>query len=433
MESLIFAILLLLLMLLNATLVACEISMVKIRYSLSEDSDLEGLKEKWAVRFLIDNAEWTAQVMRFGIMLTTVSTGLCVVPLAYALLYQLTFLQTDGGRVLLSVLVFFMAGSLLSLLGFLTPRGFALVNPKRTLSAVSWIVVVVVILVKPWFQLQRALAKRIFLALGLNFKHEYNVLDFEVQIRALSDDEPNMSPQIRRIVQNSLRMSELEASDIILPRGQVQIMDINKSTEENITLARQTGHTRFPFCNEDLDDCLGLIHIKDLFRSREPIESRRLESFMRPIMSFQENERLEDVFSGLLARKAHMGLVKEEFGGVIGIITLEGIFESLVGAIDDEFDTPEVERIQPIAAESFTVDGLTPIHEVEERLGVNIDNTEASTFGGMLIEQLGRLPIAGECVHLEESSLEVEVQQVDDKRILSAKVSLAEDSDKEED
>jgi len=421
--SLIFLFILLLLLCLNAALVACEVSLVKLRYSLAEDDvALSVIKRMWPVRFLIDNGEWTAQVIRFGIMVNTLGAGLCLLPWAMQVREQLGVASSKGSDFLLVLLALLVSGSILSLFGFLLPRGYALMQPQRSLRCVAWVVALLVLVAYPWFGLQRVVAHRLFRLLGIRFRKDFNFLDVEVQIRALSEDEPEISPQARRIIQNAIRLRELEASDVVLPRHQVQIMDLGESVQKNLEMARLTGHTRFPLCHEDLDNCVGLVHIKDIFRYRGPLVELRLEAIQRPILSFVENRNLESVFTELLAQKAHMGLVIDDFGGVIGILTLESIIESLVGAIHDEFDSPEAQRITAISPTEYKVDGLTPVHELEEALNVNIETTEASTFGGVVMEQLGRLPEAGETVELVESGLEVVVKKVDAKRILSATV-----------
>lgn len=424
---------LLLLLVINAVLVACEISMVKLRYAMEEGAGMETLRANRAVNFLTTHADWAAQVIRFGIMASTVGMGLVLYPLFIQLVVAQTVFESMAGQFLLLLAAFVLAGSLVSFFGFLVPRGIAMVQPQRTLLLVSWIVVVVVVVLLPWFKVLRVIARRVFRLMGVNFKQDFNILDFEVQIRALADDEPALSPQTRKIVQNALKMRDLEVSDVVLPRHQVQVMDLDKSLEANLAMARETGHTRFPLCREDLDKCVGLIHIKDLFRWPGDIKSLNLSKMRREMLSFGDNTPLEAALAHMLARKVHMALVKDEFGGVIGVITLENILERLVGDIHDEFDIPEEARVSSAVGGVYQVDGLTPIHELEESLDVEIEETEASTFGGYLTEHLGRLPERGETFRLEEPGLEVTVEDVDEKRILAASVRRLEREEDEGD
>ncbi|MGE9292424.1 MAG: CNNM domain-containing protein, partial [Puniceicoccales bacterium] len=422
--------LLVLLLLVNAMLVACEISLVRLRYTLGEDEATEKLKKRWGARYLIDNAGWAAQVVRFGIMATTVGLSLAAFPLLDGIQEWIPFWKSQPGRGIIVLVLFIITASLVSFFGFLAPRGIAMKHPRRTLRSVSLLVTLLVLALYPWFKMLRKVARRFFDLVGIDFEHDFNVLDFEVQIRALADDEEPLSPLTLSIVQNALRMRELETSDVVQPRQTVHYMDLELSREENLEMARQTGHTRFPLCREDLDDCVGLIHIKDLFRWPGGLAAVDLMRAKREILSFQEDLPLEQALSQLLARKAHMALVKDEFGGVTGIITLEIIIERIIGDIHDEFDLPEAARVTTLNDEDYKVDGLTPIHEVEEAMDVEIDDTDASTFGGLVTESLGRLPESGEELTLEESGLQVRIEAVDEKRILSATVKkLQQDED----
>lgn len=425
MDFLIYTALLAGLLLITALLVACEISLVKLRYSLIEESGLQSLRTHRRIAYLMDNADWTAQVIRFGIMACTLGSGFAVLPI---LLQGANWLIPGEGAPLLHGLFalfgFFIAVSLVSLLGFRIPRGFALTHPILTLRTTSWFVVGFTVIALPWFKMLRALTRKLFKCFGILVREDYNVLDFEIQIRALGEGEPTLTPFTRMILRNTLRISELDVSDILLPRREVKYFDIEDTLAENLAMARETGHTRFPLVRGDLDNCIGVIHIKDLFRAPEGPEKADLLKLRREIISFSANAPLEEALQGLLAHKMHMALVKDEFGGTAGVVTLETILEALVGEIEDEFDTTTEDQIIKLKTNEYQVDGLTPIHDLEEYFNISIANEEVSTFGGLITAQLGHIPEAGEVFELTEPRLHVCILEVDEKRILSAKVSM---------
>ena len=139
-------------------------------------------------------------------------------------------------------------------------------------------------------------------------------------------------------------------------------------------------------------------------------------------MSLSSEEPLENALKLLLLRKMHMALVLDEFGGTIGVLTLENVFEQLVGAIDDEFDTIEEKKVSAISQVDYKVDGLTPLHDLEEVLGIEIENDDVSTFGGLITSELGRFPENGEQVVMVDIGLSLTIDQVDERRIISATV-----------
>jgi CBS domain containing-hemolysin-like protein len=256
----------------------------------------------------------------------------------------------------------------------------------------------------------RTLVERIS---GFNMKDDLNPLDVEVQIRALGDDAPALSPQVRKIINRALQMRELTVHDILLPRNQVQYFDYEDPPAENLELARKTGHTRFPLCQGDLDHCFGIIHIKDIFRHRGSFDQIDLKKIKRDITRMSVEEPVVDALQKML--------------------TLEAILEELVGEIQDEFDHEESQIIK-IGPETFRISGLTPLHDVEERLEIDLDAEEVSTFGGLITGTLGRLPEEGELLQIQ--NLAITVRHVDEMRVQHADVRIVpgvEDAETHED
>ena len=242
----------------------------------------------------------------------------------------------------------------------------------------------------------------------------------KVQRQALGIDPMGAPPQIRKILYNALRLHKLDVSDVLLPRNQVQFFDLNETLQTNIEKAKVTGHTRFPLCEGDLDQCVGLIHIKDIFRFRADLQKLDLYKIKREMVQFPEDTPLEEVLEKMLRYGIHMALVIDEFGGSIGVITLEAILEELVGKIQDEFDTDEEAIIQPLGKGRYRVSGLAPIRDVEELLHIKIDNEEVSTFGGWITAELGRIPISKERIPI--ASLDIIVEETDGRRVIAGTV-----------
>ncbi|OIO60347.1 MAG: hypothetical protein COZ46_03555 [Verrucomicrobia bacterium CG_4_10_14_3_um_filter_43_23] len=230
------------------------------------------------------------------------------------------------------------------------------------------------------------------------------------------------SKQTKRIALNALRIRGLDVSDVLLPRNQIQYLDLEDDIGENIKVAKESGHTRFPLCNGDLDHCIGIIHIKDLFHYDQKYESLDLREIQRKLLRVPEKTPVEQALERMLHLKIHMAIVIDEFGGTVGLITLERILEEIVGAIHDEFDTEEEMHIKPLARNRYQVAGLTTIHEIEHFLGISIDNNAVSTFSGLITTELGRIPEKNEKLHLH--GMEITIDTVDDKRVIYGTVSL---------
>jgi CBS domain containing-hemolysin-like protein len=252
-----------------------------------------------------------------------------------------------------------------------------------------------------------------------------NPLDIEVQLRAMGEDSSALPPMVRQILSQTLQFDDLVVQDILLPRNQVVILDTTKPLQENLDEARQVGHTRYPLCEGDLDHCDGIIHIKDIFRFRGDWDHINLETLKRPAVSFSTDETLAEVLPKMMRYKAHMALGKDEFGGVVGVVSLEKILETMVGEIQDEFDEEE-QLITQCGKDTYRISGLAPLYDVEEELGIPAggDEDEVSTFGGLLITKFGRIPKGGEEITFR--GMQVLVVEADAKLVRMAEVQKLE-------
>jgi len=185
---------------------------------------------------------------------------------------------------------------------------------------------------------------------------------------------------------------------------------------------KNAGHTRYPICRGDLDECLGLIHIKDIFREESSASELDFMKLKRNLAVFPLETPLEEALERMLRAKFHMALAVDEFGGIVGVITLESILEELVGEIQDEFDSEEEQIVKLRGERRFRISGLTPIHDIEEALEIEIENEEVSTFGGLITGELGHIPKRGE--QLDCYGLSITIGEVDDRRVIAATVQV---------
>ena len=240
-------------------------------------------------------------------------------------------------------------------------------------------------------------------------------------IKTLQEEGGDLEPEIREIVGNTLDLRNLAVQDAMIPRNQVVFLDQKNSLDENLSLVRESGHTRLPLCEDDLDRCLGIVHVKDAFGKMAEGKEVDMQALSRPTQVLSPSESLPSALRKLLQKRAHMALVRDEFGGTDGVITLEDVLEEVVGEIRDEFDFEE-EFIVRQADGIWQVSGMAPVHELPDGFSLGEDFEEAATFGGVLTEELGRIPEPGEVVSL--GNLKVEVQEADDTRVIKTEVEL---------
>lgn len=413
---------------LNAILAAFELCLVNLRYRLLVEGDTQQTLTRPPISIVTQRAETLSRVVRLLQGASYISFGVLV----YAWVRLLWSTDIDVYPMRLALVL--IAGCTTHyLVVFILSRLLVQSFPSKTLALSAWVVLALDLLLRPFFNLLQKIEQTLFQRIQEPDTGLLDEFDTEVQIRALAREDVVLKPVLRNILQNALQMSELDVSDVLLPRSKVQFFDLNKPLKKNLTKARKTGHTRFPLCNGDLDKCVGLIHIKDLFRQDKDMEEVDLMRVRRNILRISLDTPIDDALQKLLRRKMHMALVTDEFGGTVGVLTLESILEELVGDIQDEFDVEE-ELIRQIGQDRYRISGLAPIHDVEDVLNIEIDTDEVSTFGGLITAEMGRIPDRSENLILPDYRLEITIDEVNEKRVISTittRLPLASEDDED--
>jgi CBS domain containing-hemolysin-like protein len=215
------------------------------------------------------------------------------------------------------------------------------------------------------------------------------------------------------ILLNALDMKELVVRDIMTPRGEVTSLDLDDTFEDNLKRALASNHTRFPLCKGFLDETVGLVHVKDVLRLMHEGKND-LSSIRREIHAVPEMMSLEKLLSFFLQKHAHLALVVDEFGGAVGIVTLDNVLAELVGEIQDEFDA-DVPELRKLNDDEYAVAGSLGLYELNDHLGLEWESEEVSTVAGFVTHRLGHLPTAGEKMVI--MPFEVTVIKADARRV----------------
>jgi CBS domain containing-hemolysin-like protein len=214
-----------------------------------------------------------------------------------------------------------------------------------------------------------------------------------------SQEAKEVTPLGKEILMNALDLRRRVVRDIMTPRGHVVFLNTEHSFEENLKTAQTSRHTRFPLCEGHLDHTIGLVHIKDLLcKTRE--ERPDLLSIKRELLPVPEMMPLEKLLDFFLKKHAHLALVVDEYGGTVGIVSLDNVLEELVGEIQDEFDADRPEY-KKISDGEFIVEGALGLYEVNDLIGLELESADVSTIGGYVTHLLGHLPKPGEQVRID--------------------------------
>lgn len=217
------------------------------------------------------------------------------------------------------------------------------------------------------------------------------------------------------MIEGVLQVSEMQARDIMIPRSQMDVIDIQDSPEEFIPLVMQTAHSRFPVIGENKDDVIGILLAKDLLRYYAG-EEFNVREMLRPAVFIPEAKRLNVLLKDFRSNRNHIAIVVDEYGGVSGMVTIEDVLEQIVGEIEDEFDADETEaHIIQDPSGRYRVKALAEIEDFNTTLGVMVSDDEYDTVGGLVISKFGRVPKRGEQVIFE--GLKISVLRADSRRV----------------
>src|SRR5256714_14365461 len=217
----------------------------------------------------------------------------------------------------------------------------------------------------------------------LHSSHERNLLDAD----ALS------------MIEGVLQVSELQARDIMVPRSQMDAIDINESPDTFIPLVIQTAHSRFPVTGASRDDIIGILLAKDLLRYYAGEEEFDVREMLRPVVFIPESKPLNVLLKEFRKNRNHIAIVVDEYGGVAGLVTIEDVLEQIVGEIEDEYDFDEVEdNIIQEQGGHYRVKAQTEIADFNKAFGTNFSDTDFDTVGGLVLHRFGRLPKRGEAI-----------------------------------
>ena len=212
------------------------------------------------------------------------------------------------------------------------------------------------------------------------------------------------------MIEGVLQVADMHVRDIMIPRGQMVVLDHEDSFAEIIAKITESGHSRFPVIDDDKDDLVGIVLAKDLLtlsHSQQPGQNFEINEFIRPASFIPESKRLNVLLKDFRLNRNHMAMIVDEYGGVSGLITIEDVLEQIVGKIDDEHDEGDEIDIQPHGSNRYSVRALTPLPEFNDYFATEFESEDVETIGGYLLGQIGHLPKRGESIAVDNLTFKV--------------------------
>lgn len=401
---------------LNGFFVAAEFAIVKIRDTQLTPLVNKGHRRAKIARRIVGNLDAALSATQLGITLASLGLGWVGEPAFAKLLEPLSKALGIDSPDLRHTFSFVVAFSVITFLhivfGELAPKSMAI---QRPLPVTLWIAQPLEWFYKisfPFIWTLNQTALWLLRRVGIEPASEAEMVHSQEELRLMvsaSQDHSGATSLGKQVVLNALDLSRREARDVMRPRGEIVAFHTTTAISECLELAEKTRYSRFPLCEEgDIDRTLGVIHFKDLFGMR--LKARKGSDLLpvaRKIVYVPPSCRLERLLQLLLDRKLHFSIVVDEYGGTLGIVTLENILEELVGQIQDEFDQekPLIEK----SGDEWKIDGTLPLHDLSDLIGEPLEESEEiATTSGFVTQRLGGFPKQGDTLELGQHRLRVD-------------------------
>lgn len=308
------------------------------------------------------------------------------------------------------VLAIIFVTFLTMVLGELIPKNVAIAKPNSSARILGKPFEIYSFLARPLIYVSDVSANNLTRAFGVEpteeLTHVPNIEDLDIAIKA-SVQGGTIAQRKMDLLTRSIKFSEKDASDVMTPRVSVHSLNVESTIEDLISLSLETGHSRFPVISNDLDNVMGIAHVKSALtvnptkRSAIPVSQ-----IMSEVLAVPETRDLVSIMTDMRQKRIPMVIVVDEHGGTEGLVSVEDLLEEIVGEIEDEYDSAQ--KIESSDAEGvYTIEGSLHLHEVEEICGLTIPKKPYETIGGFALDKLQRIPTEGEVFRYRKWKIEV--------------------------
>lgn len=310
---------------------------------------------------------------------------------------------------------------LVLIFGEITPKSIAKQNSEKVSLKVSKIINIVVKLLKPFIGIFTSISSIFIRLLGGDPKASEPFIT-EEELRAMvgvSEEEGVLEDVEKEMIFNVFDFADAQVKDVMVQRVDIVAVDSGATYEEVLEIIKTEQFSRIPVYNENIDDIVGVLNVKDLIIAGQNKEGFKVLDYMRePYYTF-EFKKIKELFGEMKKSRSHMSVVLDEYGGTVGIVTIEDLIEEVFGDIEDEYDDYEKE-IEVVKEDEFIVDGSARLDDISELIGVSMESEEFDSVGGLLIGELGRLPEHKEEVTL--NNIRFIVEEIDKNRIKKIRI-----------
>lgn len=411
----------------NGFFVAAEFSLVKIR--ISRIDQLVANKRLFAktARWLAERLEQSLSACQLGITMASLALGYVGEPAFEQLLApwlpKIGITSETAITAIAFIVSFTVITSLHLVIGEQAPKIFAIRQPESLLLWCAMPLKGFFLMTYPLMGALSVSTDSLLRLLGLGEVGEHDIPYTEEEIRALLREahiHGNLTRSEHRLIDAVFEFDDMVCRRIMVPRIEIEFIDINEDVHQSLEMVRRTKHTRYPVCDGSLDEVLGVIHVKDMV-GREVDRSFDFRTIMRPPKKVPENMPISKLLRHFQGTHQLLAFVIDEYGTVIGMVTLENVLEEIIGDVADEFDVENPE-IVPDGPGAYIVQGSAAVGDVESQLQLSFGDADVDTMSGLLMDVAERIPAAGDVIDLNVA--EAKVLEVADDRVTRLRLRI---------
>ncbi len=408
------------LILMNAFFVAAEYGLVTARRTRIVELQHQGDRRARDVLRITSDPPRFIAAMQLGVTLTSLGIG-ALGEVALSRLFDKAI-----STVLAVIFAYLVLTFLHVVIGELVPKGIALGHSEGTALFVSAPVRFFFIVMRPFVWFLEAATEMVLKWLGLKPPGADDDVLSEAELRMLVSQSTRggeIEQQEQEMLYKVFDFADKEAKDVMVPRPEVVALSIDLPPEECLEAVMDSPFTRYPVYRETLDNVVGILHVRDLFRALRDrgMHEVKVQDIIRPAHIVPETKDLAALLAEFRRANQHMAIVIDEYGDMEGIVTLEDLLEEIVGDIEDEFDLPD-ESIEQIDEDTVLIDGTFPIDDFNERFNTEMPDEDYHTMAGFVFGLLGRQPEAGDTIN--HDGMRFDVLEVEGSRILKLAVTF---------
>lgn len=425
----------LLLILINAFFAATETSVVSLNENkIRKQADDGDLKARQLLKMIESPTRFLSTIQ----VCITLSGFLASAFASDSFAALLVGLFVNAGFTLISpaalhticvILITLVLSYFMIVLGELVPKRVALQNPEKTASFACGTIRVVSKIFSPLVWLLSASTNGVLRLLRIN-PNEASEEVTEEEIRMMVDmgsETGAIEQDERAMIENIFEFNNTTAADVMVHRMDVVAIHVEDDDQEILKTIRESGLSRFPVYDSDIDDIIGILNTRDFLLNAQSQQPRPLRQLLRDVYMVPETVAADTLFSNMQKQKIHLAVVVDEYGGMSGIVTMEDLLEEIVGNIYDEFDPSEDSEIEKLGENLWRVNGTVELETLAEALGVDLPlDQEYDTLGGMVFSSFSSIPEEGTHPEVTMYGLHIRVESICDHRVEKALVSKVE-------